>query len=58
MGRNRKFTSESEAVSYLTRNGFELAKEAKLLSAKKTIGIHTMGVADYVKNNFKYMIVY
>jgi hypothetical protein len=58
MGTKRNFESEAAVISYLKKNGFEAGKDSKLLTATKTIGIHTMGIADFAKSKYKYTVVY
>lgn len=58
MSKKRFFDSESAVISYLKKNGFDQEKDSKLLVANKTIGIHTMGIADYAKSKYKYTVVY
>ena len=54
----RGFDSESSALNYLQKNGFELVKDTKIIRALRTIGIHTMGVVDFLVKEYKYTVVY
>lgn len=56
--RKKHFESEEAVISYLKKNGFDVSKDSKLLTANKIIGIHTMGIADYAKSEYKYTVVY
>jgi len=54
----KRFESEKQVVDYLKNHGFELVKDSKIIKATKTIGIHTMGIVDYLTSNYKYLVVW